>query len=352
MIIDDVNNSGDGSDMQIRYSAAADESKILEYRVYLHKQSSPNFDRASAEAKQSGRFMIRTKTGADQDFQWDPQTSDTEGGPIQEGETYVGYVLSVADGINADINTLSEPSNSIAMAQTTIKITYIGNDGVMISAGDRKVLIDALPGNLDGWIAIPSDVQSDVRAGEGDFEGIDYLCVTHSHGDHFSPSEITNFLNFNPGVTLIGPPQVTGSFGGSQISSASPARWETEVVSGEGIKITILHMKHFDIFGNDFSMVENYSYIVEIEGVKVAHFGDFEYSEENLEPFVFENITTVMLPTFSSLISDTNRELVDAMVNPEFVIGLHLQSNTEPASITATYPGSIVFNEPGQFIRL
>ena len=96
--------------------------------------------------------------------------------------------------------------------------------------------------------------------------------------------------------------------GGSRVVSVTPDRGTQETVTVNGVTIDVLHFRHFDQFGNDFSDVENYGFVVHLGGKRILHVGDVHYGVSNFEPFGLADvgIDVVILPTFNTLLSSMN----------------------------------------------
>ena len=110
-------------------------------------------------------------------------------------------------------------------------------------------------------------------------------------------------------------------------------------------------MRHFDQFGNDFSNVENFAYIVHMGGQKILHLGDAFYSEENFRilDLLLEEIDVLILPTFNTLIDPANRDLVQTWIAPRNVIAAHFRGAelaAESAALLALFPDAIIFDNP------
>ena len=108
------------------------------------------------------------------------------------------------------------------------------------------------------------------------------------------------------------------------------------------------------MFGNNFSGVENYGYLVEIGGKKILHLGDVDFFAGNFSPFELtsENIDAVLIPTFNTLISSSNKSLMDSQIGARKIVCMHLQSTTSIDQVLGAFPGSTVFSFSEQFIRL
>ena len=70
-----------------------------------------------------------------------------------------------------------------ALAQTTLR--YLGNEGVMVSQGDTRVLFDPLFNNSFGqYQLVPDNVRESIFAGAPPFDGVDAGFISHHHDDH------------------------------------------------------------------------------------------------------------------------------------------------------------------------
>ncbi|MEO9805518.1 MAG: MBL fold metallo-hydrolase [Reichenbachiella sp.] len=350
--IDDITNNGNASDLQVSFTSITQEEGLEAYRLFIVKAAnSGSFTLAAAEAI-TINFLDIPKGTPSQKVVLDATALDSDGDEIVEGVSYRGFILSM--GMEGVSNVLSEPSNAITIKQSSIKITYIGNDGVHISDGVQGVIIDALPGDLSGWSPIANGIQSAIESGSGDFANIKVAMATHAHGDHVSSASVNRFLSANSGAKVIVPSGLQGSISNqSQVADLTPLRGESAEETFDGIKVKVLHLRHFDLFGNDFSSVDNFGFLVEIGGKKVLHLGDVDYSEENFMPFnlTAEKIDVLLIPTFNTLISSANKTLIEEQISPAHIIGLHLPTSTAKSVVNNVYTDAVVFKTSMEFER-
>jgi L-ascorbate metabolism protein UlaG (beta-lactamase superfamily) len=354
---EDIANEGDGRDLEVRFWPPTNTEPIVEYRIAVY----PADTAASATAEDVAsladeRVTALAPAGADQVITTlGADAVDATGAPLVEGVEYRAVVASVGDA--PENLAIAEPSPPVVLAQTTISVTYLGGDGVMIDDGSTKVIIDALHAAEGSWVELPSNERLMLERGDGIYADIDIAMVTHNHGDHFSPTAIGRFLDNHPDVTVLAPPQVTSSLGGRpQVMPVSPARGERIDLDIDGVGVSVLHVRHFDQFGNDFSNVDNYGFLIELGGLNLLHFGDVDYSEENLAPFDLPSadIDTVFLPTFNTLLTEANATIVTTHVGPEHVVALHFLVDrlaSEGALVDELYPGSTRFVLALQVLR-
>ena len=88
-------------------------------------------------------------------------------------------------------------------------VRYLGNEGLLSSAGPTKVLFDAFYSNgFNSFVLVPEDITRPLMSATGPFGVIDALFVSHVHGDHFSPEPALDFLRRHPQVPVFGSHQV------------------------------------------------------------------------------------------------------------------------------------------------
>ena len=356
--LDDPRNNGDASDLVIGFDPAADEGKIDQYRVFLVKEASQaGFDLSAAQGLAADRFVVAQKTGGYQRVSPSAATLDSDGNAITVGEAYVAFILSEADGSTANIDALSSASNTITVANTTVKITAVGNAGVLIEDDQFKVLVDGVYGNLSGWVQMSGSELQRLTTGTAPYDGVDVVLATHNHGDHFAPTSAATVLGAHPGALLIGPPQAVSTMSSqNQVVQISPAFHQRAETTVNGVRIEILHLTHFDQFGNDFSGVENYAYIIHLGGKKILHMGDVDYAVSNLSAFGLdqEGIDIVLIPTFNTLISTANRDAIVGNINPANVVGLHFlvsQMSSDSTQTATLFPGAVLFTRAPSSVR-
>jgi len=251
----------------------------------------------------------------------------------------------------ADTNTdTDEESNSI------LQIMYLQNDGVLISNGEIQILIDAVvnPGSLSGWVSLGSAEQTKILNAQAPYDQIDLILVTHAHADHYGISAVTTHLNANPNTKFVAPPQVLSGFAASsQIININVPKFSRETVIVNNITVDILSLRHFDAFGNDFSSVINYGYLIELDGFKILHLGDVDMTSENFGNFNLANegIDLVITPTFvqSVHMTTTNKGVMLNQINPVDIVGTHLLSgsiSTITNQVLAIYPNATIFETP------
>ena len=104
-----------------------------------------------------------------------------------------------------------------------VTITYIANEGVLISSGKQQVLIDAIHQEYyPQYLATDSETLRMMFAQEKPFDSVDLILVSHVHRDHFHAPTIAAYLEKMDHVRLFSTPQVADSVS-EHLSKTSPA---------------------------------------------------------------------------------------------------------------------------------
>jgi L-ascorbate metabolism protein UlaG (beta-lactamase superfamily) len=364
LIIVDVGDLGNGADLQVSFSKVNDETNVLEYRIFVvNSDQSANFTIETAAGISMSNLFIAAKTGSNISVNLLEDSKTTTGELISNDVPYKIFVMTVTNNPQLHFNALSAPSAEFALGppENRVKVTYIANDGVMIEFEDKKVMIDGMnrAGNLSGWISPTNTEYMMVENGEPPYNDIDVIMITHNHGDHYSISAVQNYLTDHPNTKLIVPTSVEANFGGfaNQIVDFSINKFERINLVENEISIDVLQIEHFDQFGNDFSMVESFAYIITMNGKKFFHTGDIDYIDSQLDGFdlLADDISVVFIPTFGDLVTATNRDAIIDNVAPDVIVCLHFLVSgmtTTLQEISNIYPPDVVtFTTPFQIIE-
>ncbi|MEW6212104.1 MAG: MBL fold metallo-hydrolase, partial [Acidobacteriota bacterium] len=247
--------------------------------------------------------------------------------------------------------------NATAQQKATAEITYIANEGVMISSAGKKVLIDVLlREGLEEYERVPSDQLEKIETGRAPFDKVSVALVSHFHKDHFDARSAARFLENNPQSTLASSTQVVEAVRKEQsekirqrIHEVMPD-WRQRIQrSFDGVEVTFLRIRH--THQRNYG-VHNLGHIIRMGGKKFLHIGDAEVMAENFIPLGLERegIDVALVP-FWFLISDAGRAIVNDLINPRHIVALHipLQGAEEWArQIKAAYPQAMICAEQMQ----
>lgn len=132
----DISNNNNGSDLQVTFDKASDESKVGSYRVIVVK-SSKTIDLSAANALAAAKYTSVSKTGSNLEVRLSGSATDSDGDTIANG-SYKVYVLTVADGTNANLNALSAPI-SVTLDNTNVITPVVTVTAASTAGGDSYV---------------------------------------------------------------------------------------------------------------------------------------------------------------------------------------------------------------------
>ncbi len=115
LVCDNGNNSNAG-DINIVFDSV-NESKIYAYRIILVKEDEvPDFTLEKANALEQGNWFDIFPSNININVSLSPEINDSQGDMIYEDAAYRAFVLTLADTINTNSNSLSNPSNIISIS--------------------------------------------------------------------------------------------------------------------------------------------------------------------------------------------------------------------------------------------
>ncbi|HEY7568893.1 MAG TPA: MBL fold metallo-hydrolase [Gemmatimonadaceae bacterium] len=238
--------------------------------------------------------------------------------------------------------------------QSGVSITFLANEGVLLSSGDRQVLIDALFQKYETGYALPADsTRAALERAAAPFNSVDLILVTHRHGDHFHPAPVVRHLLANSGATLVTSKQVIDSLTGRLPAGhgLTPRLVARTTVRGSrrrevvaGISVELLGLPHG---GRRHRNVEHLGYIVDLGGRRVLHVGDTDFDESTFAPFRLDTarIDVALLPLWM-VTSAEGKRVIERWIRPRQVIAFHVGDDDmedAPRAVRAAMPTAITF---------
>ncbi len=235
-----------------------------------------------------------------------------------------------------------------------VEITYIANEGVLISSGGKQVLIDGLHREYGlEYAFLPPAERDKIENAKAPFDAIDLILVSHRHLDHFHPESVGLHLQHNPKAVLVSSQQIVDevekNFKGfqairSRVTAATPPWRERVAMKVAGIDFEILGLRHGT---GRHATIQNLGHIIKLGGKKLLHVGDANTSVENFEKFNLdeEGIDIAILPDWFLLYSE-GQTIVREHIKPKQIIAVHVSpSNGEKvaAQVRQAFPGAVAF---------
>lgn len=227
----------------------------------------------------------------------------------------------------------SSPDRNKSQAAPSLDVTYIANEGFLISSPSKKILIDALFRLGYEYMTPPVHVLEKMEQAQTPFQDIDLLFVTHIHEDHFDAMSVTRHLLNNSKAVLICPKQVVTQIEiigekhfseiKAQIREINLDSMQSTELTEHDINVKVMRMTH----GNP--VLQNYSYLVNLEGRKILHLADSDATLNNFEMFPWlrnENVDIAFVPT-GYMWSKKGRNIIKKYINPKHIILMHITPN-------------------------
>lgn len=250
-------------------------------------------------------------------------------------------------------------NSSQGSAETATKakaaVTYIANEGVMIEAGGKKILVDALHRYYKDAYAYPPDgLRAELENAKGRFSDVDLVLVSHVHGDHFSAESVADHIRNNSSAKLVSSPQVIEAvrkaLGDAEDVSgriqAVPYEWKQESAYDGGVRVRFLDLRHAN---PQFRSIQNLGHVFEVGGVRFLHIGDADMTGENFEAFKLQEagIDVAFIP-YWFLLSKEGLDFVDRQFKPKHIVAVHIppaEASELKQQLEASDPRVIAFTK-------
>jgi L-ascorbate metabolism protein UlaG (beta-lactamase superfamily) len=246
--------------------------------------------------------------------------------------------------------------SSILVAQepSGINITYVANDGFLISANGTTILIDALFKNGFGRYDVPSEqLRNAVTSGSGAFKKIDLYLVTHKHADHFYAPYVANFLKHHEECQLVSNSQVVGSLSSDSGLTRQlrlivcDTSAEVDTIFG-GVILRIFRTRHIGDSSGTNPM--HFAFLVKMVNMTIFHTGDGDlgfnadiFRRHHLEQ---ERIDVVLT---GNVLDEPNKEFLTKVIRPKHIIYMHnppSEVSSRSRETRSIFPNAFLFSQP------
>lgn len=242
---------------------------------------------------------------------------------------------------------------------------YIANEGVMVSAGDTKILFDPLfPNTYGQYILPPEELKQAMFAGAAPFDGVDAIFISHYHGDHFSPEEIYQLMEAQTGIQLYAPNQAvvamraaasdSGSAVFDRVNSVSLRFDDAPVTFTESnLLVEAVRIPHS---GWPMRMmdVENIAWRVTLNNsATVLHLGDSDPNDDHFisdAEYWDERTPNMAFPPYWFLATDSGRDILANRIRAQRSVGIHVPDTipADPIRRPQELRGRDIFITPGE----
>jgi L-ascorbate metabolism protein UlaG (beta-lactamase superfamily) len=235
-----------------------------------------------------------------------------------------------------------------------LEITYIANEGVLISSGDKQVLIDGLHREYQrAYAFLPPPQRDKIENAQSPFDQIDLVLVSHRHLDHFHPESVGLHLQHNPNAVLVSSQQVVDEVANNfkdfqtikaRVTATTPAWKERRAMKVADIDLEVLGIRHGT---GRHASIQNLGHLIKLGGKKLLHVGDADTAIENFQDLNLddEGIDIAFIP-YWFLVDEEGRKVLREHIKPKQIIAVHIspsEADQISAQIKKDFPGAVAF---------
>lgn len=283
---------------------------------------------------------------------------------------YGGGVEAVLEAVIAEVTEGSPAVEALSATAATaatlsgLEVTYLANEGFLVTGGGKRILVDALFGaGVSGYDRPPAALLEKVERGAGELGGVDLALASHVHPDHFDADSVRRFLAANPRATFLSTPQAVEAAARAgaprgRMRAELPDTRSSHHLLFDGFEVTVLNLHH-----GRASSTQNLGFIIHLNRSRALHFGDTEATLEDFEPYLrhLRGVDVALLP-FWFCASDWRVKMVREEISPRWVVVAHLPQPDAGAgffgrwqtydnllsTIRANFPRALIPERPGQ----
>ena len=231
-------------------------------------------------------------------------------------------------------------------------VLYVSNEGVLVTSGDKKILIDGIYAGIDRYL--PADAFSRLKNGEAPFDDIDLILATHAHFDHFDPRQVAKYMAQNPHTAFLSTGEAV-----QELIKVDPSLEKRatafDLVPGEsrevkinGIQVNAYFLTHG--INEAGEMVLNLGFLAILDEVKVFHSGDMDVnvvSVDDLKAYGLPGQQIDLAFTFHTAFRNQDvLPLVTEGLAARYYFPIHYHFSSPPLSaglIAREFPEAILF---------
>ena len=209
--------------------------------------------------------------------------------------------LLVAASFAAPQDSAREQSPESGAA--SVEVCMLANEGFLLSAGDKSVLIDAFVAEpYAGYGSLSGDALDALLEAREPFAGVELALTSHVHRDHFQPEPAQSFLAAAPDCVFATSPQVIDALWSTEVADVReesvrdilPKPGETKTLELDGIRVDFLQLSH------GIEGLTNLGHIITNGGMKILHVGDAEKYASSFAPFakLLRDVDVALIPSW------------------------------------------------------
>lgn len=244
----------------------------------------------------------------------------------------------------------------LTTAQAALEITFLGNEGFLLSDGKDKIIIDGFLGESYALFeGLDEKSVSTMVAAKEDFKGIDLALASHRHFEHFQPDTACSFIKASPSTLLISSSQVITILKErckpfvkkhANIKTVTVQPGVSKIFTKDGVKVEIFPLSHGT---GKFASLQHYGHLMTVGGKTILHVGDAAAIPADFIAAGLQNrkVDIVLAPYTFFTRASGKTILAQYMYAPVQIVG-HIPPKEFAEISTAVlenYPNAIMFSE-------
>ncbi len=246
---------------------------------------------------------------------------------------------------------------SCALASDQAEVTYLGNTALLISHQQTQVLFDPFFHQHFGqYQLVPDKYREAMFNGEGAFDSVDVIFISHAHDDHFDAKDLIKYLKTHTEVLLVAPTQAVNKLEALQDYQQVAKQIhainlklgdDPEKLNLNEVSIDVVRIPHAG--WPERANVSNLVFRVTLnESVTVMHMGDADPNDEHFKPWQDHwqaQTTNEAYPPYWFMLTETGQRILAGRINSQSAVGVHVPESL-PKALSES--GARYFNKPGQ----
>lgn len=242
-------------------------------------------------------------------------------------------------------------------ARADVTITQLANEGVIVSDGVTRVMIDGMVvdtysiyGGLDEVAA------ADFAAASGAFRDVDLALVSHRHHDHNQPAHACVFMQASKQTLLRTSSQVIGLMrekcrpfitSSPRVKDILPIYGDPVVLQQGSARVSVFPLSHGS---RKYAKIQNFGHLLEVGNVTLLHVGDAAMDATDFERagLLQAKLDVAFIP-FWYFQPGPGADLVTRFMDARVKIAVHIppgEMDEVKTHLAQNYPNVVVLDRP------
>lgn len=230
-----------------------------------------------------------------------------------------------------------------------IKLWHVANAGVILEMGEVNIGVDILCDQIEPFMETPEEVEKQVMD-RVCCPLLDYLIITHEHGDHYSKPKIVEFIRSQPQVKVISNESVISDLcemlNESRIIMVRPGEKAEVVLQDKDFALQVFHSTHM---GAEYRETVNLSIVLSWQGKKILIPGDAEPRQLLAGSQINDQKLDFLIVPFPYITLVSVRKMVKDRIRPQQLFIFHLPVPEYDGEEWIPRSKEIYYKEAGSF---